>query len=695
MTELLKFNTMYDKGVIQNATEFPPISERQNGMVFTLWSDNRIGDPYVYTEKESINQSVSSIITNTGHRDEESSGYKKITGVGSYFNTNLTVGCRIIVNGEIRYVESIDSDLVIKLNKPLESLITIDEAIVIYSYVKTEEEFRKIYVDENHSTNAKIYVYNYDLNNINYNSFSFLDYVVSGAELIIITNNTAYKRIIKNIISDTELELNSPLAGDLTDITGNINSIQFIMSKNPHIFDNVVIENINKNIVWSETPTGYGWSLMSNDDISTPDNNNIILNVKYDIEVTTTGGEIVLDSIILDNPYYDYIDKTIFDRFEIGVWWYKTDETSYAIPKYAIVKIEALDSDNNVISTYYKKDLYGVAKTSYTHGIGINQFNLISSPKFRLTITMPQAVSENYILSHIMVQITTSKKPTPNPSMLKTSGLIDGYFYLKTVYPDVPGYPGYEQSTKETFRIYTQSQKEEAIIAPDNNRNHVTDIVDATTYDFCSPEELIENKVWESATRIRQYLKITPEYSFVPTTTLLTFANAIPVNGDTVKFGSLVFEFVTDAETTPAVVDAIAIPLTGVTTVTKTAEALVATFNSLTVEFLVYSFGYIEKEDAPYNVFTKSSAGVVTLTATKYFEEHNDITTTTDFTTSANAIFEDVTFGGGTGSSVEGINPSESTIHFVLGLIREEKKPAMMSPPFPWNYSEPKSFDTE
>ena len=52
MSDVTKFNTMYDKGVIQYATDFPPLLDRRDGMIFNIWTENRIGDPYVYTEKD-------------------------------------------------------------------------------------------------------------------------------------------------------------------------------------------------------------------------------------------------------------------------------------------------------------------------------------------------------------------------------------------------------------------------------------------------------------------------------------------------------------------------------------------------------------------------------------------------------------------------------------------------------------------
>ena len=145
------------------------------------------------------------------------------------------------------------------------------------------------------------------------------------------------------------------------------------------------------------------------------------------------------------------------------------------------------------------------------------------------------------------------------------------------------------------------------------------------------------------------------------TYTELTFAVGIPSDGDTVVFGAMTFEFVDVIEDYDG--NNIPISLVGISNVTDTAEALVEAFNA----------------ETPYDITADNTAGVVEFTANRFFTDYNDLATTADITATSTGVFEDATFGGGTGSSETGVDPD----FFYLAFNYDGKY--FISQRLPWN----------
>ena len=104
-----KFKSMYFRGNIELVSEFPLMTKRKDGHIYAIYNSSKIADPFNGTDTSTREQAVTSIITKIGHKTPDDINYKKITGVSSLFDTNMSGGAKIIINGEIRFVEAIAS----------------------------------------------------------------------------------------------------------------------------------------------------------------------------------------------------------------------------------------------------------------------------------------------------------------------------------------------------------------------------------------------------------------------------------------------------------------------------------------------------------------------------------------------------------------------------------------------------------
>ena len=250
-----KFKNMYYRGTIEKASDFPKLKNRREGMFYGLYYDGVIADPELGTDTTVYEhtETYTLITTNEGHKDPDSEGYKKITGVSTDFQTNLKVGSEIIINNETRYVEGITNETEITLNIPLSNEIVEEDDVDGYFYRNILGETKLIEVDDDHATNKKLYG----------TGTAFLTDHNSGDEIIVlIGGGNVAKRIIDSIESETELTLNTPFVGDLSAINKDetySEGVPYIVSKTGFEIDQTVYENEGRMLLWTETPDGYKW----------------------------------------------------------------------------------------------------------------------------------------------------------------------------------------------------------------------------------------------------------------------------------------------------------------------------------------------------------------------------------------------------------------------------------------------------
>lgn len=247
-----KFKNMYFRGTIESAGDFPAMSSRKDGFVYALWYDGTIGDPENTVDTTATEQAVTSIVTNEGHKDPLEAGYKKVTGVASLFDTNMDVGALIIINGETRYVEAITSELEITLNEPLNTEITLEDAIVKYDFINIVSASKLVYVDEDHATNKKVYG----------DGTAFLTDLCPGDRITIVVDGRPLIRIVDAIADNTELTITTPFTGDLTDIEEENVYYEAVPYIKTSTADKITGTNTGKYILWNETPTGYVWTVI-------------------------------------------------------------------------------------------------------------------------------------------------------------------------------------------------------------------------------------------------------------------------------------------------------------------------------------------------------------------------------------------------------------------------------------------------
>jgi hypothetical protein len=138
------------------------------------------------------------------------------------------------------------------------------------------------------------------------------------------------------------------------------------------------------------------------------------------------------------------------------------------------------------------------------------------------------------------------------------------------------------------------------------------------------------------------------EVAAVPTETVLTFTDSAPTTGDTITFGTEVYEFTTDSTT----------ELTDPANIRIDMDALSITDHTSAAQ----GFKTVFNAETAYDVTATGAAAAITLTATDNFEAYNDLSTVSSITADATADYEDTTFGGGTGSSTTGVDFVAATL---------------------------------
>jgi len=135
----------------------------------------------------------------------------------------------------------------------------------------------------------------------------------------------------------------------------------------------------------------------------------------------------------------------------------------------------------------------------------------------------------------------------------------------------------------------------------------------------------------------------------VPTATDIVFNDnggaAVPSTGDTITFGTEVYEFTTDGTTPLTLPTNIRISLEGITNKTLTAQAFKTALNAGTA----------------YTVAGTGDGATITITASANYAAYNTLTTVTSVTGPATATYAAATFGDGGGASTTGVDAVTAT----------------------------------
>lgn len=129
--------------------------------------------------------------------------------------------------------------------------------------------------------------------------------------------------------------------------------------------------------------------------------------------------------------------------------------------------------------------------------------------------------------------------------------------------------------------------------------------------------------------------------------TVITFAVGGASTGDTVTVGTEVYEFTTDGATPLSAPTNIRIDMTGA------GGSFDAVVDASTTG---QAFKFVFDANTAYNIATSGAGAIITMTSTDNYASNNSLATTTFITAPSTGAFEDVTFGGGAGSSTPGVD---------------------------------------
>lgn len=335
--------------------------------------------------------------------------------------------------------------------------------------------------------------------------------------------------------------------------------------------------------------------------------------------VATSGGAVAFTKTFEDS-------NIVSDQKIIKV----TVTTVGTMPAGATLYLDAYDSSNTLVET--KSEILGaVATTSATKWFSGCYLN--DAEKFVIRGTVPQASGSTYTVTIVVDEIIADDVRYVS---IVNDGIIAGD---NTLHLQLKDASNVDLDTKGIIRVYVATDG----IGSFAGASVINGIAVGTD------GELIETADDQSMLIMSEAdgdidLTLTPTNAGTATVTILTFGTAAPTTGDTVTFGTEVYEFTTD-DTTPLTAPTnirIDMALYTVTTHTTAAQAFKTVFNL----------------ETSYDVVASGAAAAITLTAVKNFVTYNSLPTTASITATATGVYEDTTFGGSTGSSVTGVNPT-------------------------------------
>jgi hypothetical protein len=335
--------------------------------------------------------------------------------------------------------------------------------------------------------------------------------------------------------------------------------------------------------------------------------------------VTTTGGTVAFTKTFEDSDIVSD-QKLIKATFTIGG----------TIPAGATIFVDAYNASDALVETKYEV-LATATDTTITKWFSGCYLN--DAEKFVVRGVLPQASGSNYTVKCIIEEIIPDDVRYVE---ITNDGLVSGVNNLHLQLKDASAV---ELDTKGIIKIMVASDGLGSFGAA-TLLNGVAVGTDGELIETADDQRMLIMSEDDGDID----LNLTPTNAGTATVSILTFGTAAPTTGDTVTFGTEVYEFTTD-DTTPLTAPTnirIDMSAYSVTTHTTAAQAFKAVFNLNT----------------SYECVASGAAAAITITALKYFVTYNSLATTASITATATGVWEDTTFGGGTGSSVTGVDPT-------------------------------------
>jgi len=299
-------------------------------------------------------------------------------------------------------------------------------------------------------------------------------------------------------------------------------------------------------------------------------------------------------------------------------------QTPDIIPSGSILKIESIDESGSIIETR-ERIFDTISNTSISLYISGFSFNI--SKKYKVTLTLPQAITTDYTATCTLDEINID---VAVGASIKNNGIINGLNNISINLYD---------SNNDIILTPTQVNMSISL----NDFYKVAD--DTLISNVSSNGSIITNQdnvsyILQSDGNIE--LDITPISAGTPSYNELTITE-FPLNADTFTIGLEIYEFNDDI--TNVGNGHIFIDILGLTTI---EEVVTASKNT------IYN-------NTNYELLINDNVNVLEVTASKYFEIYNTLITQDN---NSRMNWADNNFGGGIGASVIGIDPT--TTYYLL-----------------------------
>jgi len=303
------------------------------------------------------------------------------------------------------------------------------------------------------------------------------------------------------------------------------------------------------------------------------------------------------------------------------------------MPAGAVTTLDIYDENGSVIENKYE---VGGALTNTSGSISFLSSYLNEGYDYKITVAVPQGNPDAYVLTVEVKEIFPAEIKNV---LIETDGLLSGTNLVTITAKDENG----DAVDAGIFDCYIASSPA-GLPAPATTINGITGGSNGGIVEFADDQFV---KVFVG-TNGKVDIDITPTDAGTPTATAYVFAVGGASTGDTVTFGTEVYEFTTDGTTALTVPTNIRIDMTGaggsftaVTDETTTAQA----------------FKYVFNLETAYNVVASGADATITMTATNAedYVAYNALATTASITAPSTCTPADATFGGGAGVSTTGV----------------------------------------
>ena len=341
-----------------------------------------------------------------------------------------------------------------------------------------------------------------------------------------------------------------------------------------------------------------------------------------DVTVTTVGGAITKS-------------YTVEEATSADLKLVKVEATTVGtMPAGAIATIEVYNTAGTVVETKYEKfaQLATTTGSVYFTGSYLN-----SAASYKITVIAPQAAGSSYDVTITSTEVIPES--VTNVEVVSTT-MVSGVNNVQLKSLDEDAALVSDNSVLDVYisADYIGTPAAASVLSgiAAGTKGEIIEFADDQYFKVATEDGLMD-------------LSFTPANVGTPTETLLTFATAVPTTGDTVTFGTEVYEFTTNGTTALTTPTNIRIDMTG----DDGAFTAITTFETAS-----QGFKYVFDANTAYEATTSGAAAIITITALKFFETYNDLPTTTSITSTATGVYEDTTFGGATGSSTTGVDPT-------------------------------------